>query len=325
MLCPMRDKQFMLPSASPTAGVSLAAVVAFGLASLAACAPGIDDSSLASQAPSTDEVSVRSDDLQATSLPGFGEVAYHGGRVISIVRVTAVYWNSAVAFQSTLTSFYATIASGTYVDWLREYNTSTQFIARGSLVNAVVDPSPPPGTNLLDTDVTGELVRLINAGTLAVPGPNDLYMVHMPPGYTVTHSGRHSCPGTPFDSYCGYHNRFVYNGTIAYYGIIGDLGPCGSFCGPGTALANTTATASHELLEAITDPGSDAWFEDQRGAEIADICQDQDVSVSGFTVMRAWSRLQQDCVVKNPCLSCPSGLSCRCGDFFCRSNTGQCP
>ncbi|HEX8114832.1 MAG TPA: hypothetical protein VF516_44180 [Kofleriaceae bacterium] len=319
-----------MQSPSPCSSLSIArlartAVVVCGLAALAACAPGIDDSQLASQAPGSAEVSVRSDEIQSTSAPGFGEVAYHNGRVISTVRVTAVYWNSNVAFQSTLTSFYSTIASSTYIDWLREYNTPTQFIARGSLVNAVVDPSPPANTNLQDTDVTDELVRLINAGTLAVPGPNDLYMVHMPPGFSVTHSGRHSCPGTAFDSYCGYHNRFVYNGTIAYYGIIGDLAPCGSFCGPGTALANTTATASHELLEAITDPGADAWFEDQRLAEISDICQDQDVSVSGFTVMRAWSRLQQDCVVKNPCLSCPSGFSCRCGDFFCRSNTGQCP
>jgi hypothetical protein len=322
----MRIMQSISPSSSPaSARLARAAAVILGLASLAACGPGLDDSPLASHAPSTAEVSVRSDDLQSTSAFGFGEVAYHSGRVISIVRVTVLYWNSAVAFQSTLTSFYATITSSTYLDWLREYNTPTQFIARGSLVNAVVDPSPPPGTNLLDTDVTNELVRLINAQTLAAPGPNDLYMVHMPPGYTVTHSNRHSCPGTAFDSYCGYHNRFVYNGTIAYYGIIGDLGPCGSFCGPGTALANTTATASHELLEAITDPEANAWYEDQRGAEISDICQDQNVSVSGFTVMRAWSRLQQDCVVKNPCLSCQPGLSCRCGDFFCRSNTGQCP
>lgn len=322
----MRTMQSTSSSSSPASvRVSRAVALFSGFASLAACAPGFDDTPLASHAPSAAEVSVRSDEVQSTAAPGFGEVEYHNGRVISTVRVTAVYWNSNVAFQSTLTSFYATIASSTYIDWLREYNTPTQFIARGSLVNAVVDPSPPAATNLQDTDVTNELVRLINAGTLAVPGPNDLYMVHMPPGFSVTHSGHHSCPGTVFDSYCGYHNRFVYNGTIAYYGIIGDLGPCGSFCGPGDALANTTATASHELLEAITDPGSDAWYEDLRGAEISDICQDQDVSVSGFTVMRAWSRLQQDCVVKNPCLSCPSGFSCRCGDFVCRSNISQCP
>jgi hypothetical protein len=321
----MHDKQFTSPRASAArTGLQGAAVISW-FVSLTACISGFDDTRLASHAPSGDEVSIRSDELQSTSAPGFDEVSYHGGPVIPNVRVTVVYWTSAVAFQSTLTSFYATLTNSTYLDWLREYNTGTQFIGRGSLVNAVVDPSPPPGTNLADTQVTGELQRLINAGTLSVPGQNDLYMVHFPAGYSVTHSSHHSCPGDPLQTYCGYHSQFSYNGTTAYYGVINDLGPCGSFCGPGDALANTTSTSSHELVEAITDASANAWFENTRGAEIADICQDQQVSVSGFTVQRAWSGLQQACVVKNPCLACPSGFSCRCGDFVCRSNASQCP
>jgi hypothetical protein len=95
-------------------------------------------------------------------------------------------------------------------------------------------------------------------------------------------------------------------------------------CGPGDGLGNTTSTASHELLEAVTDLQLDAWFASD-GEEIADLCQGVQAQVSGFTVQRAWSDLQQACVVKNPCLACPGGWSCRCGDFMCRSNTSQCP
>jgi hypothetical protein len=254
-----------------------------------------------------------------------GTATYHGGPVISNVRVTAVYWSSEVAFQSSLSSFYASVTNSTYFDWLTEYHTNTQGIGRGSLVAAVVDPSPPSGTTVQDTQITGELQRLIQAGAIPTPGPNDLYMVHFPPGYTVLHSGFHSCPstGTEF-SFCGFHNTFAFNNTSVPYGVVTDVEACGTLCGPGDGLGNTTSTASHELLEAVTDLQLDAWFASD-GEEIADLCQGVQAQVSGFTVQRAWSDLQQACVVKNPCLACSGGSSCHCGDFICRSNTSQCP
>ena len=258
-----------------------------------------------------------------------GDVTYHGGPVISNTRVTAVYWTSAVAFQSSLSSFYGSVTNSSYFDWLSEYQTNTQSIGRGSFAGGVIDPSPPTGTTVSDSQIVSELTRLIQAGTIPTPNSNSLYMVHFPPGYTVTHSGFHSCPstGTEF-SFCGFHNSFLFNSMRVPYGVVVDVEACGTLCGPGDGLGNTTSTASHELLEATTDPQvtvSSAWFRNSDGEEIADICQGLNGTVSGFTVQKAWSDLQGKCVLKNPCQSCPSGTSCHCGDFICRTTTSMCP
>jgi hypothetical protein len=312
--------------------VRRSALVASGLACLAACIAGSDETSAAIQASTGSpgavapaEPAVRAADTSVVAASSSGPVSYHGGPVISNARVTVVYWSSAVAFQSSLPSFYSNITNSKYFDLFNEYRTSTQGIGRGSLVAAVVDPSPPSGTTVADTIVTAELQRLILAGTISTPGPNDVYMVHFPPGYVITHSGFHSCPssGTEF-SFCGFHNSFLFNNTTVRYGVIADVEACGSLCGPGDGLGNTTSTASHEVAEAVTDPLLNAWFASD-GSEIADICQGLQALVSGFTVQKEWSNIAFACVAGSPCLTCPSGSSCHCGDLVCRSNTSQCP
>jgi len=67
------------------------------------------------------------------------------------------------------------------------------------------------------------------------------------------------------------------------------------------------------------------WRDPANGEEIADLRQDSQVTVSGYTVRRAFSHLQDACVSRNPCLACSSGTSCHCGDFVCRPINSQCP
>lgn len=319
-------------SSTVTAGLRPVAAIAFGFAWLAACAAGPDDTSAAIHA-STDsrvggafaEPAARATDTSVVAAASSGPVTYHQGPVISNARVTVVYWNSTVAFQSSLPTFYASLTNSTYFDLFNEYRTSTQGIGRGSLVTAVVDPTPPSGTTVADTQITGELQRLILAGLIPTPGPNDVYMVHFPPGYVITHSGRHSCPSTGMEfSFCGFHNSFLFNNTSVRYGVIAGVEACGTLCGPGDGLGNTTSTASHELAETVTDPLLDAWFASD-GAEIADICQGLQGQLSGFTIQKNWSNIAFGCVSGSPCLTCPSGSSCHCGDLVCRSNTARCP
>lgn len=319
-------------------------LIAACLAGLAACAPSLDDAGTATPASGASLESIQASTaastgsatiafhpapaMRAASTPiatalGSGNVTYHGGPVISNVRVTVVYWTSAVAFQSTWPSYYPGVTNSTYLDWLTEYHTSTQGIGRGSFVKAVVDPSPPSGTTITQSQIEAEIKRLIQVGTIATPGANDLTMVYFPPGYTVLAGGWFSC--TPTDGFCGFHSATLNNGVEDYYGVIVDSSACGSRCGPGTQLANTESVSSHELVEAISDPLLNAWFDSSDGSEIADICQDMQAQVSGFTVQKAWSQLQDACVVRNPCLACASGTSCHCGDFVCRQNNTQCP
>jgi hypothetical protein len=276
-----------------------------------------------------------------------GAVAYQGGPVVSNVRVTVVYWTSAVSFQSTLPSFYASLTNSSYFDWLNEYQTCTQSIGRGSLVTAVVDAHPiPAGITVRDTDIAAELLRLVQNGTITAPtfdatgAPRDVYMVHFPTGYSVLHENNHACSGTgsnPGSPICGFHGSFQQtDGRFVPYGVVTGVETCGTLCGPGDGLGNTTSSASHELLEAVTDPlvnvfpsTMEGWntrtSPSVGGEEIVDLCQGINGQVAGFTVQKAWSDLQGACVLNNPCLSCATGTSCFCGDSICRPRTARCP
>ena len=98
--------------------------------------------------------------------------------------------------------------------------------------------------------------------------------------------GNRSC-----QSYCGYHNNVgkVYYAVMPYPSCTGCLGGLQTF----DAL---TATSSHELCEAITDPvpGS-GWYDDTNG-EIGDICAWSFKQMLGYTVQLEWSNQQQKCV-----------------------------
>jgi hypothetical protein len=238
--------------------------------------------------------------IVATSAPAGAHLTYYGGPVISNVKVWTVFWNSSVANQSTINSFYQTITSSAYFDWLTEYNTSSQTIGHGSLGGSVVDTGAPTGSSVTDTQIQKEITRLIQAGTLPTNDGNNLYMVYFPPGVTIAQGTSHSC-----QEFCAYHGTFTLGGKDAFYGVIPDLGgACATGCGTGSQLQNTTSVSSHEMIESVTDPAVGlaqslasplAWY-DQTNGEIGDICNAQQAVVSGFTVQKEFSNAANDCI-----------------------------
>lgn len=250
----------------------------------------------------------------------FPNFTYGGGPLLHNTQVSVVSWNPAVQFSGSLPGFYSTINSSPYVTWLNEYSAG----GAGNLVAAVVDPNPPASNPVQQFQIEQELTNLVSQGALPPPGANSLYMVHFPPGVQILAGGWFSCVDAS-DGFCGFHSSFSSPYGTMIYGVIADVGPCGSRCGPSDAFGNTTTTAGHELLEAITDPFNNSGWTDPNNGEIADACQGLVGTVSGYTVHRGWSTAQEACVVNNPCQSCPGGYSCRCGDFVCRSSIGQCP
>ena len=68
-------------------------------------------------------------------------LTYWGGRVVRNARVVVVVWGSGTyqsqvvsSSSSNVVSFYNGIEKSPYVDWLREYNTPSDTIGRGSVV-----------------------------------------------------------------------------------------------------------------------------------------------------------------------------------------------
>jgi hypothetical protein len=124
-------------------------------------------------------------------------------------------------------------------------------------------------------------------------------MIHFPAGVSIEFDQGISCV-----DFCAYHSTFQRNGTNVYYAVIPDMsGRCSGDCGPSSQLGNTTAVASHELAESVTDPAVGlaadygpplGWF-DRDAGEIADICNGQRAMVGGFTVQPVWSNALNRC------------------------------
>lgn len=228
---------------------------------------------------------------------------YHGGPVISNVKVVTIFWGPNVPNQGQVNAFYKGITNSAHMDWLSEYNTPTQSIGRGTLYGSLVDDGAPAGDEISDAQIQREITRLIKAGSAPPPDDDVLYMLHFPSGASITMDGNRSCV-----QFCAYHGSFKLGGQKVYYGVMPDVsGGCASCGGTRDKLANTTIIASHELIESITDPGVGlanerndmsylAWYDDQHG-EVGDVCEVRSGVVDGWSVQAEYSMVAGQCVI----------------------------
>ncbi|HLG61193.1 MAG TPA: hypothetical protein VKY19_04620 [Ktedonosporobacter sp.] len=108
-----------------------------------------------------------------------------------------------------------------------------------------------------------------------------------PSGTTVSQGGTNSC-----QTFCGYHDTII--GQI-FYAVMPypDCAGCANNLSVFDAL---TATSSHELCEAITDPVPGQGWYDQNNGEIGDICAWQVKQIGDYTVQMEWSNNANSCV-----------------------------
>lgn len=235
--------------------------------------------------------------------PATPAFSFYGGPVLPSVKVIEVAWRGNVQFAAQLGQFYGAIAQSEYFDLLAEYATGSQSIGRGSFEALVTDATAPAGTTSDDTiddeAIQSELARLIHDGAVPANDASTLYAVHFPPGVTVTQAENTSCV-----DFCAYHGSFRRNGDLVAYAVIPDMGgACAQACGGADAFANTTWVASHELVQAVTDPAIGfapadpgaplAWYDPMYG-EIPDAC-DGTAQIGGFVVQTQWSARDGKC------------------------------
>ncbi|HET9622240.1 MAG TPA: hypothetical protein VFP84_12795 [Kofleriaceae bacterium] len=250
---------------------------------------------------------VRAASKVADVAPPGAHLTYWGGPLLGTVHVSPIYWNSAVQFQSTLSLFYNDVPNSPLYTLLGQYG-----VGHGSGVPGIVGANTT--RNILDADVRNEVLSEINQGRVAPPNdPNAYYPVHLAPGMQVTApDGSRSCV-----QFCAYHGTFqVQNsaGTLfnVNYGVLPDLsGACNGICGANPAVVNnTTSVASHELIEATTDPAVGlattfgpplGWYDPNNG-EIGDICNAQQGTTTGngrsYVIQLEFSNAVNNCVAQ---------------------------
>ena len=246
-------------------------------------------------------------------------LAYYGGPLLQAPVLHAVFWGSQVApaTQSAVTSWFGDLVQSPIVPMLGQYDTASpqQFITQMHFAGSVVDADAPAQTTISDQDIQVELTRMIDAGTVPANDGNQLYIMYMPPGATVTTPSGNSCV-----AFCGYHGSFYRNGTNAFYAVIPDmtLEPCKSACAyDPTPINDVYLTTSHEVTEATTDAAvgivatgapSYAWIDPLAGNEIGDICAGLAfTSAAGLMQQQEWSNAAQGCVGGTP--ASPSAIS----------------
>lgn len=178
-----------------------------------------------------------------------------------------------------------------------------------------------PKANLTDGDIQSWLSDKLSgsdAGTLegGAPWPQPdgetLYMIYYPyvggVPVNITQGGGSSC-----SAFYGYHNDYMLAGTYLTYSVVARCPPF-----PMTsAIDSITAIASHELVEAATDPepvGHPAWaspdfehlaWELPAGGELGDMCAGfgdvfYEPSDVPYLVQRTWSN-QAAAAGHDPC------------------------
>jgi hypothetical protein len=251
-----------------------------------------------------------------------------GGPVLPHVEVQPVYlgtqWttpgSAASGMVGPLNTFLSGIVKGPYMDMLTKAGYG---VGRGSFdaplfTSGTITNGPPPAS-ISQADLEAMLWKDINQGLLKAPDANRLYLVFVQPGMTVTVPGQ--------SGFAGFHDAFLgvnSGGAMAKVRYAFVLYP-----GPGTTVTNQygvslsprdqlTTLASHEVVEAVTDPdvtlhfgtvklARPAWKDPsttsvatRKGGEIADIVNNyaanfgySTVYLNGFAVTQVADRNDQ--------------------------------
>jgi hypothetical protein len=269
-----------------------------------ACAAESDDTDQGD--PSDDGTVVHmmplsSPDKVSDAAPAGAHLTFFGGPTLTHVSVHPVFWNANTQFQTNINAFYKAVTNSTLYDMLHQYSS----IGRGSGVNGFVDNRT--ATNVSDSALHTELNRLFTAGSLPLPNASNYYPIHFPSGVRITSpDGSRSCV-----QFCAYHGTYVRSGVNVNYGVIPDQGGgCAGGCGRNAQRVNNMdSVASHELIEATTDPAVGlattfaaplAWY-DRNNGEIGDICNGQQGTTVGgdgvtYVIQLEFSNSANNCV-----------------------------
>jgi hypothetical protein len=201
---------------------------------------------------------------------GNGNLNYHGGNVMTGPQFYAIYWNSAVANSQATSQGYATVQNqiaafiGTFFtgtsytgSTVDDYSIVGQYgdsggrspvPTGGGLAGQLLDTKSVQAT-IKDSAIQSYISGLLQSGMLPADA-HGVYGVYFPSGMRISLQGGSSCT-----SFCGYHSHFSYNGTPIKYAVFPYPDCLGCKLSTLTVADMLTIVSSHEIREAVTNPG----------------------------------------------------------------------
>ena len=225
---------------------------------------------------------------------GRGNLIDHGGVEIPNAGFQAVFFNASVANSTSTSLGYSSLQSqiGAFIqmfpdnaNWdgsktddyaiVQQYGSKTP-IASTLTSNPANNLSPGSAffdtksavSSYTDSQVQSYLTSLFTSGTLAATS-HAIYGLYFPAGMNICLQGGCSCT-----SFCGYHSSFSYGSVQVKYAVFPYPNCTGCSLSGKSAADMLTIVTSHEVREAVTDPGdsgTNAWY-DSAGYEADDKC-----------------------------------------------------
>ncbi len=222
-------------------------------------------------------------------------ILYHGGPIVPITGVSAIYWAASTIYSGGPTpgTNGAGSADGSLVGYFLShlggsnyFNINTTYfdqVGGGHTVQNVVNynefwadnTSVPPanGSTVSNPTIQAEIIKGFTTGKLTY-SPSTIYSV-----FTL---GNTNLGGGFGSQYCAYHGHFTWNSPQGARDVLYSAQPwvqqfptgCSNNSTPpnGDAAADRVINVlAHEIEEATTDPDLNAWY-DAQGQENADKC-----------------------------------------------------
>ncbi|APR81222.1 Hypothetical protein A7982_06569 [Minicystis rosea] len=227
-------------------------------------------------------------------------VINYGGPVLKTPKIIPVFFaNDDATMIAQIKDFSSKVGGTAY--WTA--NTKEYGVGVATAGDAVELTEEAP-SNIDDTDIQTWLAGKLNGDDPAWPAAdaNTVYVLNYPSGTTITSQGAGSCT-----SFGGYHSNITLDDAHAKRDVAYAVIPRCDFFGEMTGIDAVTATSSHEIIEASTDPypmtnPTYAMMDDQHiywlrvlgGGETADMCAQFDNAFTQFdelpyVVQRSWS------------------------------------
>jgi hypothetical protein len=248
--------------------------------------------------------------------PEMAKVVSQGGALLTAPKIVTVTWmgdpNAA-----TYEAFGDAIGTSDYWKALSEYGIGAA--TSGASRHVRIPDAPPTSmtTDLLDSYVA---MQVANAATSGWPAndPNTVYMIYLPQQTVLDASD----PTAGCDAEQGFHDE-TGMGAVQHIVYAVTIQQCQA--GDATIVASETQTASHELVEAATDPHTQTdlayvAFDDDHYAfdqwamqqdEVADACENYDprdiyeqTTAFPYSIQRYWSNASA-AAGHNPCVPHP--------------------
>jgi hypothetical protein len=250
------------------------------------------------------------------------QVANQGGPVLAAPKVQAVFF-PGFDYATQLTSFMSKLGASAYWSGLAEYKVGA-LTAPTPITLTSAQIVPADIGNINDAYIQSWLQARFDGthpefGT--VPDPAAVYTLFYPTTTVISLGGGGAPDGgggfggsKSCSSFGGYHGDVSIKGVSVAYAVMPECPTFGNLAG----VDVVTATTSHELAEAATDPfpmsmpaysqvdaNHFAWMSFLGGGEIGDLCAQFPSSFYapsdvGFMVQRTWSNARAT-AGKDPC------------------------